>query len=91
MVSTVRTAPFLSTSLIRFLRNEPKKLQKSIFRHLFHLACRVHAGVHNNSPSVPLSNAGSMRKKVLTTDSLDIVAMTDTWLAQNYLDCKLQL
>ena len=51
----------------------------------------------NNLPSVLVLNARSIRNKVLDlhalllTDSFDIVALTETWLDQNYLDCELQL
>ena len=58
---------------------------------------RVTASVHNNFPNVLVLNARSIRNKVsdlhalLLTDSFDIIAMTETWLDQNYLDCELQL
>ena len=58
---------------------------------------RFIATVHNNFPNVLVLNARSIRNKVsdlhtlLLTDSFDIIAMTETWLDQNYLDCELQL
>lgn len=59
---------------------------------------RVNDGSHNNNlPIVLVLNARSIRNKVfdlhalLLTDSFDIVAMTEAWLDQNYLDCELQL
>ena len=58
---------------------------------------RVNAGIHNNFPNGLVLKARSIQNKIsylhslLVTDSFHIVAMTETWLDQNYLDCELQL